>query len=815
MSVHSFLTNQGQAALNAALTGGSNVVLTKFKVGTSSAVHSPTDTDLFAPVYTGTFTGKSINPIDMYLSVVECIVPYTSGGYTIKEVGLYFTQKIAGVSTDVLFAIIQYPPTPKAVGSNYPITLVIQTGNNSANSVSITVPNNQFATLNYVDIAKHAGIADMIRPMTNDNVYITPKWLETFLGSSSPFTTASAASATWAANLSSANAPAAIYIEDSSTKTISGEQKEVTRGDWLFKYEDPNTGIDTYTLFRKSDTRYQPVNAASYTVPISDLSTGVILTLTNISALTSLITLPATMSFSNGSVSVDIKAGESITITRINNTTTVAIIGTYELPPSVALPGFSNLMYSSMASISASISAAAFLTLLTSAPSGCIMVIDSAGYQTVNSENYYLGVGDIVLKDPTGFLTVQKQYYTQYIPISAVNYSMSNHEVSDGIFCTFHNTSASVSSNITLPVGFTLPDGSSTVIKLRPSATLTLFKSPGSSLVIPMCETESISPIDLPASQGSVYSMYNVTIDAGLSVGAFNLTINSIPPSTLINVAVAGVQIVGGTSYDLVVGDLIIKDNLGVYKVIQTGFEWKYVPINIDTLILSSQLMLRTSNTFENTSPNRISVTLPAGYTFSENLSYFSSTVYVLNPHESITLSLISSATKKVCIVSNVIKDFSLSAKSVTTVGGYPANGLLIYPSDRIPGKAQYLISTTPSLNFLSKESTIGRDFQGYSLLGIAQVTTGMGYPENGVLIYDRTAAIGTSALLIGDLGLCYDVDVVAGLTYNPTKLHVQEVAAGIKNTPVGGLLLCSNTASIGHGAILLGNDGLVYRITL
>lgn len=816
MSVYSFLTNQGQAALNTALTGGTNVVLTKFKVGTSTAPHSAADTDLFSPVYTGTFTGKVIKPIDMYLSIVDCIVPYTSGGYTITEVGLYFTQKIAGVPTDILFAVVQYPPTPKNVGSNYPITLIIQTGTNSGDSVAITVPNNQFATINYVDIAKHAGLADMLRPMTNDNVYITPKWLETFLASNANFSGTTAANATWASDLSGAVSPSLIYVEDASTQTLNGESRKFSMADWLIKFQDPNTGIYEYTPVKRSYTQYVSANATPFTIPVENLASGIICTVTNTTGVTSTINLPAALNFVNGTSTITLRPDESATITRINNTAIVALIGIFNLPAVVSITGYYNQLDATMANIDASISFALFTTLLTNAPSGCVMVVDVPGYQTINTEDYYLNFGDVVIKDPAGNVTVQKQYFNYYTQANAAFYNMDAYELSDGTICSIENTTASTTSLINLPIGYTFTDGVTSSFDLRPSSTLTLFKDPGTTTVIKIGEMCAPISTGRPAGQGNLYSMYNVAINASMAPGAFALTLNTMPQSTLMRISVAGTQIVSGISYQLEIDDLILKDNLGVYKVIQTALKWKYLPITVDTILTAVQLPLKTHLTVENTSSFRLKVTLPAGYTFTRNNKYYPNNIeFILNATENVTLTLADQALNTIAVVANEGTEYPLSARIASTAGGGIDNGIIIYSSNRIPGRGQILISQTPATNYVTVETNIGKDFQGYGLLGTAAVSTGGGYPDNGILLYDKTSGAGTSALLIGDAGLCYDVTYLGAITSNPSVIHASEVTAGFDSTPTGGLLICSSTATVGYGAILLGNDGLAYRITL
>lgn len=816
MSVYSFLTVQGQTALNKAMTSGTTVNLTKFKVGTSTVPHTTADTDLFSPVYTGSFTGKAIKPIDMNLSVIDCVIPYTSGGYTITEVGLYFTEKVAGVNVDKLFAIVEYPATFKSVGTNYPLTLIVQTGTNSSDSVSITVPNYQFATISYVDVAKHATNPDMVRPMTNDSVYITPKWLETFLANSGGMNAATATATSWSSDISSALSPSLIYIEDASTQVVNGESKKFVMGDWLIKFTDPNTGVDEFTPVKRSTTQYYPATVSPFNIPIEGLATGIICTVTNTTGSNVTINLPAALSFVNGSTSSTLKPDESITITKINSSSIVALIGLYSLPTATNIPGFTNYQDSSMANIDASISSAAFSTILTNAPLGCVMVVINPGLQTINTEDYYLNFGDVVLKDPSGNITVQRQYSTYYTTTNSVTYHIQPYEISDGLLFSIRNTMSSAISTVNLPAGLVFSDGLSTSYRLRASSTLTLFKSPGTNIAVIINEDCDIDPVAAPSVLGEVYSMYNSGIDASTSVGSFSLTLSTIPNSTLLSVISSGTHIIGGTSYDLVAGDIILKNNQGSFKVFQSGFTWKYLSVLSDTLLLSSQILSREFLTVENSSAKTVEVSLPAGYSFTKNTNYYPQTSkYYLSPRQNVTLSLQDSVTKKVSIISNQGNNLAIAAKPASTGVGHPDNGIILYSTDRLPGKAQYLISNTPNLNYQLVESSVGYDFQGFSLLGVSSVTSAGGYPEDGILLYDQSSAGGTSALLLGDLGTCYDCTYAGGLTSNWALLTAKEVSSGFNNTPVGGLLLCSSSATIGFGAILLGNDGNAYKITL
>jgi hypothetical protein len=331
-TIYSIITNAGQTALSNAAASGNDVVLTNFKVGSGNSKPLPTWTDIENPQYTGTFMGGMIQPIDSYLSAIKCVVPGSSGGYNITQVGLYYTKIINRTPTLVLFAITTYPSVYKELNSNYVIDLVIETSANSVNDVSLTVPNNQFATIQYVDIGKLATNSDIVNPLINNSVYITPYWLQLYLNQYGLVTQATATSTTFVADLTNAIEGALIRVSDNSTQLINGMSYNLVDGDLIYKALDPSTSLPSYTLLQQSNTQYVATSTNPYNVPLGMCANGVLSVIENLSSLRIVATLSSPLAFSNGRQSIEIGGNSILTFTRANNTDTVAIINSTPSP---------------------------------------------------------------------------------------------------------------------------------------------------------------------------------------------------------------------------------------------------------------------------------------------------------------------------------------------------------------------------------------------------------------------------------------------------------------------------------------------------
>ncbi|ELE9728657.1 phage tail protein [Enterobacter kobei] len=114
------ITDAGVALEAAAHAAGEPVVLTAFGVcdGGAAFTPDPTQTTLENEIDRWDISSLSVSPDDNSVLIAQCIIPASSGGYTIRGMGLY-----AG---DTLYAVGNYPDQPKpAPDSGYAASLEI------------------------------------------------------------------------------------------------------------------------------------------------------------------------------------------------------------------------------------------------------------------------------------------------------------------------------------------------------------------------------------------------------------------------------------------------------------------------------------------------------------------------------------------------------------------------------------------------------------------------------------------------------------------------------------------------------------------
>lgn len=114
------ITDAGVALEAAAHAAGEPVTLTAFGVcdGGTAFTPDPAQTALANEVYRGDISSLSVSADDASVLEAQCVIPATSGGYTIRGIGLY-----AG---DTLYAVGNYPDQPKpAPDSGYAASLEI------------------------------------------------------------------------------------------------------------------------------------------------------------------------------------------------------------------------------------------------------------------------------------------------------------------------------------------------------------------------------------------------------------------------------------------------------------------------------------------------------------------------------------------------------------------------------------------------------------------------------------------------------------------------------------------------------------------
>lgn len=135
---HIIITDAGAALETAAHAAGDPLMLTEFTVcdGDNAFTPDPAMTSLPGETYRGEISSLTVSPDDPSVLVAQCIIPASSGGYTIRGIGIY-----AG---DTLYAVGNYPDQPKpAPDSGYAASLEIL--------AQLAVSNTADVTLNVTD----------------------------------------------------------------------------------------------------------------------------------------------------------------------------------------------------------------------------------------------------------------------------------------------------------------------------------------------------------------------------------------------------------------------------------------------------------------------------------------------------------------------------------------------------------------------------------------------------------------------------------------------------------------------------------------
>lgn len=135
---YTILTTIGQTKIASAIASGVPLELTDMAIGDGNGVEvtpNGTETQLYRQVYTGDITNKQ-EPADMPgVVIVEFVVPMTSGGYTVREVGVFDAD-------GDLIAIGNFPATPKTLiseGSARELTVRTYLQVNETSAVTIVI----------------------------------------------------------------------------------------------------------------------------------------------------------------------------------------------------------------------------------------------------------------------------------------------------------------------------------------------------------------------------------------------------------------------------------------------------------------------------------------------------------------------------------------------------------------------------------------------------------------------------------------------------------------------------------------------------
>lgn len=133
---HVIITDAGAALEAEAHASGDPLVLTGFAVcdGGEALTPDPAMTALPSEAYRGEISALSVSDDDSQVVIAQCIIPASSGGYTIRGLGIF-----AG---DTLYAVGNYPPQPKpSPESGFAVSLEIlaQLAVSSSTGVTMTV----------------------------------------------------------------------------------------------------------------------------------------------------------------------------------------------------------------------------------------------------------------------------------------------------------------------------------------------------------------------------------------------------------------------------------------------------------------------------------------------------------------------------------------------------------------------------------------------------------------------------------------------------------------------------------------------------
>ncbi len=164
MSYETIVTTAGRQALSTAISNSQALPINSFKVGDGNgSIVTPTAsaTDVVNACYTGTPARLSVPDSAANQVAIECVVPASSGGYTVREIGIY--------SNNTLICYAATPEIEKPLlgnGAVGDLVLTVTMTISSANAVTLAVdPGVAVATRQYVDrhIAAMDALLDQLR----------------------------------------------------------------------------------------------------------------------------------------------------------------------------------------------------------------------------------------------------------------------------------------------------------------------------------------------------------------------------------------------------------------------------------------------------------------------------------------------------------------------------------------------------------------------------------------------------------------------------------------------------------------------------
>lgn len=170
---YAIVTSLGAAKFADLVANGRQLVLKDFAVGDGNgAVYepSPSQIALRRETYRGVINTLAADPGNIEQIIVECLLPENTGGYYIRELGIFDED-------NDLIILAKYPSTYKpspsdgALLKEYTIKVIMQVG--TPDNVTLSVAAGSIATIEYVDDKKALLSDETVVNLSNDDKYLT------------------------------------------------------------------------------------------------------------------------------------------------------------------------------------------------------------------------------------------------------------------------------------------------------------------------------------------------------------------------------------------------------------------------------------------------------------------------------------------------------------------------------------------------------------------------------------------------------------------------------------------------------------------
>lgn len=174
MSYYAIVTSFGAAKFAEMVSNGQQLVLQDFAVGDGNgSVYDPVaaQTTLRRETYRGIINSLIVDPNNDKQVIAECLVPENSGGWYIRELGIFD-------EAGDLILIAKYPETYKpspadgALLKQFTIKMVMEVG--SPDNVALSIEAGSIATIEYVDNKKALLTDSTVVDLSNNDNYLTP-----------------------------------------------------------------------------------------------------------------------------------------------------------------------------------------------------------------------------------------------------------------------------------------------------------------------------------------------------------------------------------------------------------------------------------------------------------------------------------------------------------------------------------------------------------------------------------------------------------------------------------------------------------------